>query len=465
MAVSGVLFCPHAPILVSEVGKGREEEARATLDGFAAQDALAGRWEFDSVLVFSPHAPMFSDAACVLAYEKYEGGLAEFGVKEGPAWRQDAGLARALAKALAGILPTLVMDEATARRYRKATAMDHGAAVPLTLLNAARGKPVVVIAPGLLPVRALYEAGKALAKAVEEAGKRVLVVASGDLAHCHGGGYPFKPEGAEYDALVRGALERGDAAGLLNIDPSLTEAAMQCAFPSFAMALGMLDGRAARFSVHSCEAPFGVGYICATAEVLGDGPQLEWRERDPYVELARAALEIFIKTGRVPAWEELRPRFCADFIEEAEGKRAGAFVSLHKDGDLRGCIGTISATQPSLAMELIYCACEAAGSDPRFTPVEPHELLLLDVKADVLTEAEPISSIDQLDPKRYGVIVRSGMRRGLLLPDLDGVDSALRQVAIAREKAGISAGENVELQRFQVNRHTSSSFFHSFGVR
>ncbi len=465
-SIPGVLFCPHPPIIVHEVGQGREQEAHLTLDGFEAQSALLEGWAFDSVLVFSPHAPMFSDAACIMRFGTYKDGLLDFGVRNGLSWPLDAVLAQSYANALAKIVPTMIMDETAARRYRRPPTMDHGSAVPLTMLSKTHDKPAVVIAPGALPKRALYEAGKALAEAIGQSGKRVLVIASGDMAHCHGGSYPYKPEGAKFDALVRDALAAGDAAAILNIDETLAEEAQTCAYPSFVMALGMLDGQKARFNVQSYEAPFGVGYLCASAESEGaPGVRLEYTEREPYVALARGALEAFIKTGGVPSWASLRPNLPANFIEEVESKRAGAFVSLHKGGDLRGCIGTISATQPTLAEELIYCACEAAGADPRFSPVEESELYLLDVKADILGDAEPIASTEQLDPKRYGVIVQKGWRRGLLLPDLEGVDTAKRQVEIAKQKAGIGGAENVELQRFEVVRHTSSSFFHIFGVR
>ncbi len=461
-----VLFCPHPPIIVNEVGQGREQDAKPTLGGFAAQSALLEHMEFDSMLVLSPHAPMFSDAACIVSYDTYKDGLAGFGVRDGLTWKLDADMAEAYAKALAKTIPALVMDEATAGRYRKAPTMDHGAAVPLTMLEATHDKPAVVIAPGALPKRALFEAGKSLARAIAASGKRVLVIASGDMAHCHGGGYPYKPEGAKFDALVCEAFKAGGATGILNIDEALAEEAQQCAYPSFVMALGVLDGEKAAFTLHSYEAPFGVGYLCASAEPTGEAaPRLEFTEREPYVALAREAIEAFVKTGRAPDWASLKPRFPADFSEEAENRRAGAFVSLHKGGELRGCIGTISATQPTLAQEIVYCACEAAGSDPRFPPVEESELYLLDVKTDVLGDAEDIESPEQLDPKRYGVIVRSGYRRGLLLPDLEGVDTVERQIAIAKQKAGIASAENVELQRFEVVRHTSSSFFHDFGVR
>jgi AmmeMemoRadiSam system protein A len=128
-------------------------------------------------------------------------------------------------------------------------------------------------------------------------------------------------------------------------------------------------------------------------------------------------------------------------------------VSLHHYGQLRGCIGTIEATRDNVAQEIIGNAIAAASRDPRFPPLRPEELGELEVKVDVLTPPEPISAPDELDPRRYGVIVQSGWRRGLLLPDLEGVDTVEYQVAIARRKAGIGLDEPVQLYRFEVKRY------------
>jgi AmmeMemoRadiSam system protein A len=167
----------------------------------------------------------------------------------------------------------------------------------------------------------------------------------------------------------------------------------------------------------------------------------------PLVELARKTIDSYVREKRtIEPPEEL--------LQEMQG-RAGTFVSLHDSrGNLRGCIGTIEPQQPTVAQEVIQNAISAATRDPRFPPVTPEELQDLDVKVDVLTEPEPIDSKDQLDPKRYGVIVESGWRRGLLLPDLKGVDTVKDQVDIAMRKAGIGPGEPMQLYRFEVKRYT-----------
>jgi len=167
----------------------------------------------------------------------------------------------------------------------------------------------------------------------------------------------------------------------------------------------------------------------------------------PLVELARNTIESYVREKRT-----IKPP--EQLVPEMQG-RAGAFVSLHDSrGNLRGCIGTIEPQQSTVAQEVIQNAISAATRDPRFPPVQPEELESLDVKVDVLTEPEPIDSMDQLDPKRYGIIVESGWRRGLLLPDLEGVDTVEYQVDIAMRKAGIRPDEPVQLYRFEVKRYT-----------
>lgn len=168
-------------------------------------------------------------------------------------------------------------------------------------------------------------------------------------------------------------------------------------------------------------------------------------KRHPLVELARETIEHYVKYNRhIDPPEEL---------SEEMKKRAGVFVSLHKGGELRGCIGTIEPRQPNVAQETIANAISAATRDPRFPPIRPEELDDLEISVDVLGEPEPIESMDALDPQEYGVIVESGPRRGLLLPDLEGVDTVEAQVNIALRKAWIDPNEPYKMYRFRVVRY------------
>jgi len=168
------------------------------------------------------------------------------------------------------------------------------------------------------------------------------------------------------------------------------------------------------------------------------------KELHPIAELAKQAVESYVRQGKVLSPGEL--------TAEME-RRAGAFVSIKKRGELRGCIGTFEPTKANVAEEIVANAIGSATQDPRFTPVVASELDELEYSVDILTAREPVEEVALLDPEKYGVIVECGLRRGLLLPDLEGVDTADQQIEICRAKAGISADEPVKLYRFQVRRH------------
>ena len=225
---------------------------------------------------------------------------------------------------------------------------------------------------------------------------------------------------------------------------------------------GVLDGTAVEAKQLCHQDVTGVGYgICSfrpgkesperrfldryrerQAEILRE----KRKEEDAYVQLARLTVETYIRSGKKPDVPEQCP-------EEMLKRQAGVFVSIHKEGKLRGCIGTILPTRTSIAEEIIENAVSASSRDPRFSPVRPDELERLEIHVDVLSKPETIGSKAELDVKRYGVIVSSGNKRGLLLPDLDGVDTVDQQVAIAMRKGGIRDGQKTVLERFEVVRH------------
>ncbi len=170
-------------------------------------------------------------------------------------------------------------------------------------------------------------------------------------------------------------------------------------------------------------------------------------EEHPLVQLARKTIDAYVRTSR-----KIKPE---DAPEPIEGEPAGAFVTLHTAStrELRGCIGTIQPTEDSLAQEVINNAISAATRDPRFRPVTPAELEDLVIDVSVLYPPEPIESINQLNPKVYGVIVQRDWRRGLLLPDIEGINDSETQVRYARLKGGIAQGEKVDLYRFKVEKY------------
>jgi hypothetical protein len=167
----------------------------------------------------------------------------------------------------------------------------------------------------------------------------------------------------------------------------------------------------------------------------------------PLVRLARQAIQAYVETGQVidpPGTPEYQAPF-----------HPGVFVSIHnKTGELRGCVGTFHTTEQFLSEQVIKSAVSACSRDPRFAAVEPWELPLIDVKVDVLSPFEPVDSADQLDVKHYGLMVESGWKRGLLLPDIPGVADVQQQIEIAAMKAGLRRHESFQMYRFTVQRYT-----------
>jgi AmmeMemoRadiSam system protein A len=302
---------------------------------------------------------------------------------------------------------------------------------------------------------------------MEKLGRKAAFIASGDLSHklVESGPYGYSEAGPAYDRDIVEIFETADFLKLFAIDKSRLEAAAECGFRSYAIMAGCFDGKKVKSEVFSYEGPFGVGYAIASFYPKEEDPSrsfllkaqesalqraLELKEKeDAFQSLARRSLEHFALNGKPLKLSDADK----NALPKEMGNRAGAFVSLHKEGRLRGCVGTISSTTESLADEITQNAVSAGFHDNRFPRVRPDELPYLDYKVDVLSPAESIPDASSLDPKRYGVIVTAGGRRGLLLPDLEGVDTIEKQVSIAKRKAGISEGEKVSLERFEVIRH------------
>ncbi len=237
---------------------------------------------------------------------------------------------------------------------------------------------------------------------------------------------------------------------------------LECGHRSFTIMAGALDKQKVEAELLSYEGVFGVGYGICSYTVCGSDAgrnfkeQFEAQERakiaklraqeDAYVQLARTTIETYVRTGKIIAVPDNLPK-------EMYSQKAGVFVSIKENGSLRGCIGTICAVRTCVAEEIIENAISAASRDPRFQPIRQEELDELVISVDVLGDTEEIDSPDKLDVSRYGVIVTKGHKRGLLLPNLDGVDTVEEQIAIAKRKAGIGDNEEIALERFEVIRH------------
>lgn len=463
MAVLNAIMVPHPPLIIPNVGRGEEKGIQATVDAYRAACSAVARAKPDTIIVTTPHSVIYSDWFHISPGEGASGSFARFHAPEARFYaKYDAGFVAELCRA------AKTSDFPAGTEGEKDPSLDHAVMIPLYFLKAAYGDeplpPIVRIGLSGLPLAEHYRLGILLRDTAARLGHRVSIVSSGDLSHRlkEDGPYGYRPEGPEYDARIMDVMRRAAFGELFGFSDSFCESAGECGHRSFTIMAGCFDGQAVDGKALSYEGPFGVGYgVCLftpggqdenrrflRAELDREENRVEARRagEDEYARLARLSVETYVKTRRSA---QLPP----DVSEELTTRRAGVFATLHKFGQLRGCIGTTAPTTGSIASEILQNAVSACSRDPRFEPVTEKELPYLEYSVDVLGEPEDISSPDQLDVKRYGVIVSCGRRRGLLLPDLDGVDSVEQQIDIARKKGGIGPGERIALQRFEVVRH------------
>lgn len=445
------IIAPHPPIMVAEVGGERAKVTAASARAMESAARLLEAFAPQTVVCMSPHAPLARDAFVVDTSERYSGDLGQFGarsVRLEPAG--DPGLARAIIESASSLGLTTV--ERAEHPALGAGELDHGVLVPMSFLDRHARYPLVVLSLSWLPLSDHRLFGRAVAAAAQHLDRRVAFVASGDCSHRLTPDAPagYSPRASDFDEELVRALEAQDYAALESIDPSLIEEAGECGLRSFITLGGFLEGTSAQTRVLAHEGPWGVGYTTAVAAssdlvalLTQPRPETEGSAESEPVALARRAISVYLREHRI-----LAPQTPVGLLAE----RHGAFVSLHRGGDLRGCIGTIAPTAPTLAEEIVHNAIQAATADPRFPPLSSAELADLEVTVDVLHEPEP-ATLDDLDPRVWGVIVSADWRRGLLLPDLEGVDTVNDQVAIARQKAGIGPSERVRLERFKVDRY------------
>lgn len=438
MPIQSAFIVPHPPLIVPQIGRGEERKVAKTISAYEQTADEIAAIAPDTIIITSPHSVMYGDYFHISPGEGARGSFARFGAPQVSFDEEyDSELVSLLSQYAAKEgLPAGTQGE-------RDPELDHGTMVPLYFIRQRyKGGRIVRIGLSGLPFELHYKLGQLIKRAVDTLGRKAVFVASGDLSHKlqSYGPYGFAKEGPEYDKRLMDVCSRAAFDELLAFDEGFCDRAAECGHRSFVIMAGALDGVKVKATPLSHEDITGVGYGVITFYPEGAKPQ------DPYVRLARETVEQYVKTRTVPEVPEGLP-------EEMLNTKAGAFVSIHKNGDLRGCIGTILATKDSLAEEIISNAISASTRDPRFSAITPDELSELEINVDVLSKPERIYSLDELDVKRYGVIVSCGYRRGLLLPDLEGVDSVEQQVSIAMMKGGIDEDEEITLHRFEVIRH------------
>jgi len=465
ISILGYYLLPHPPIVLPEVGKGEENKIKRTKAAFNRIGQEIAEKAPRVIILITPHGTMFQDVISLSYEDTIQGDMARF---RAPSVSMEIPIHKPLTRRIYDIsrqdgIATVLSTNSFLRRYNASVFLDHGAIVPLYFINQYyKDYKLVHITYAPFGDMDLYKFGIAIRRAVDEQNETAVLIASGDLSHRlkEDGPYDYSPLGEKFDKEFLHYLKQGDAAAVFRMDRETIREAGECGRNSTIILLGALEGCKFHGELLSYEGTFGVGYGIMRLQVVSQGPsqlhlleeirkgshQRKQNQKDPYVKLARESLSTYLMTGK-----EL-DRLPSYVTEDMKIQKRGVFVSLKKNGNLRGCIGTIFPTRDNVAWEIVRNSIEAGVNDPRFFPIAEDELLDIDFSVDVLTEPVPTTK-EELNPKIYGVIVQHGGKRGLLLPDLEGVDTVEEQLAIALQKAGIKPSEKYSIQRFMVIRH------------
>ena len=459
MNIIGTYMVPHPPLIVPNVGKGEEEKIIETTLAYEKVADEIANIKPDTIIISSPHAPLFSDGFYISKEEVLKGNFGSFGASEVSFTEiNDLDLAKKIEKkAKERNILAVVKDNLKD--------LDHASMVPLYFIRKKYNdfKTIIIGLSGLSLVEH-YMLGQVIQEVVNESNKKVVYVASGDLSHKlqEYGPYGFSEDGVIYDIKIIDTLSKADFLELMEYEESFLDKAAICGHKSFLIMAGSIDGKNVLTKFYSHEDVTGVGYGILSYKVLDSNKNRcfldkyyekernkikeKRKKSDDYVKLAIDSIYSYIKDKKVLDINSISN-------DELINNKAGVFVSIHKFNELRGCIGTIYPMYDSIGEEIINNSISASIKDYRFDEVKEDELDYLDINVDVLMEPEKINSKEDLDIKKYGVIVSSGVKRGLLLPDIEGINSVDEQIEIAKRKASILDDEDISLERFEVIRH------------
>lgn len=469
MTIKNSYILPHPPIIIEAIGKEAIEKCRKTQEAMKSVAKEVKELAPDTIIVITPHGTVFSDAVTINCFDDLYGNLGNFGHSNISIEKKNnlSLVEEIYAESRIEDISIAKLDRELCNRFSIKGELDHGVIVPLYYINKIYSDfSLIHINYGGLSSAEHYKFGMAIQKACNSRDDKIVIIASGDLSHklSNKGPYSYAKEGPIFDEKLMDLLENKKTNELVNMDNTLQKKAGECGKRSIDTLLGTLDGYDYDVKILSYEGPFGVGYGVVSfssfvedeerklyTDIVDKKKEINIKKKaneDVYVKLARKAIEEYVNNNRRISPEDL------DLPHEMKNNRAGVFVSIKNESGLRGCIGTTgTGVSKNIANEIVRNAIEAATKDPRFPSIEPWELEDLSITVDILHKSEPVKDKSNLDPNTYGVIVSSGHKRGLLLPNLEGIETADQQIDIALKKAGISKTEDYIVEKFKVTRH------------
>ncbi|MBR5336546.1 MAG: AmmeMemoRadiSam system protein B [Lachnospiraceae bacterium] len=469
MSIKSAYILPHLQVLIPEIGQGKEEKMKQTTDSIMKVASMIKEERPDTLVLITPHSD---------AYEEYF----HIGKGDGAAVTLSSYGVEGLEIDMKYDLPLIDMISKVAEEDNipagtdgeENEEVDHGTAVPLYFIDKALDydyKVVRISISGLSQLKH-YRLGKCIKEAANRLGRRVCVIASGDMSHRlkEDGPFGYSKDGSVFDTALCSALERSDFLGLFAFEYDVIDNAIECALRASTIMAGTLDGKYAKGELLSYEDTFGVGCGVFSYKINDpdSGETEEIRQFDKllinqirteidkndnsgnaYVRLAKKAAEYYVFNG-----EEMKlSDYKGTLPEDMTAKRAGVFVTIKTGGKNRACMGTLSATLDSIAEEIIHVTSDACHVDPRYIPIEIEELDSLSYQVDVLGDFEPIKALSKINAAKHGLCITHGPKTGIVLPGIEGVKDGQGQLEIAMENSGIKPGEDYNMYRFNVKRY------------
>ncbi|OJV62668.1 MAG: hypothetical protein BGO41_15730 [Clostridiales bacterium 38-18] len=480
MALLKGYLMPHAPAFIDSIGEDQLHQVSSTRSAMYKVAEEIAQLRPDVIIVISPHGPIFSDAIAIYDQNTYFGNFKAFGEYNlNYHFEKDTTFInsfKAFNKSEQGDFYCL--NERQFKEFNTPEALDHGVLVPLHFISQRYNDfKLVAMSYGTFSYYRLMKNGELLSDFISQTNKRVVVIASGDMSHAlkDSGPYAFHEDGRKFDQEMQKQLQANKPYEVFKLPRDIIENAKECGLRAYALLMGMLNLYKLNTVMYSYEAPFGVGYLVASLEILNESKVDEverlsefYKQRhaelrkneDDLVTFTRRVIEAYTITGKRPIVSFKDDRITINdlvvrsnrFKQMSQIER-GCFVSLNIEGSLRGCIGTIAATEQNVIYEIAKNAVSACSKDSRFSPVTIDELDSIEVKVDILSELNPVLNINQLNPRSYGIVVRKGYMQGLLLPNLDGINTVEQQLEIASSKGGFTVDEIEEILYFSVDRY------------
>lgn len=479
MIVAGYLM-PHAPVFIEEVGGGQARKVQSTQQAMHDVGKEIAALKPELIVVISPHGPIFTDAISLYDFEEYVGDFHRFGeFTLNYRFKKATDLLAQLMSHSAkqkGLYYAL--SEKQFRKFQHDPKLDHGVLVPLHFVSQHYQEfELLAMSYGTFSPVSLLKHGQILFDAIEKTGKRTVIIASGDMSHAlsNNGPYNYNENGPWFDSQMQACISNQTPYDVFSLPHERLEMAAECGYKSYAIMMGALSKLTLACNVVSYEGPFGVGYLVARfmpsgtclqdpVSILEQRIKLDHAERakhaHPFVKFAQTIIDYYVCHHHIPNWslEAHGIVLDNDFISLAEcaelsKQKNGTFVSIKRNGVLRGCIGTIMPTRENIINEIAQNAVSACSKDYRFDPITPDELDELTVSVDVLSELENVKDIHSHSPKKNGIIVHSKGRMGVLLPNLEGIDTIEEQMKIASNKGGFSVDEIDYMETFTVERY------------